>query len=180
MKFQTKGFTTILLAAAFVVMSLSGIILYLAPRGRVANWAGWMMLGLEKQDWRGVHINLSLLFLIVAGLHLYLNWPLFLAYIKKKGSLALNLKLETLMALLLAVVVLAGTILHIPPFSTIVDFSSQIKDYWERQASESPTPQTEELSVNQAVRIGGVDKPFAPATIGVSFQNGHPCKLPEA
>ena len=107
------------------------------------------MLGLGKQDWQAIHMNLALLFLIVAGLHLYLNWSIFWAYIKKKGSLTLNLKLETLTALLLAGVVLAGTIMRIQPFSTVLNFNYQIKDYWEQWASEAPTPHADELSVNQ-------------------------------
>ena len=149
MKFQIKGFTSLLLTAVILILGLSGIILYLTPRGRVANWTGWTMLGLGKQGWQAVHINLALLFLIVAGLHLYLNWPIFWCYIKKKGSLTLNLKLETFMALLLAGVVLAGAIIHIPPFSALVDFNYKIKDYWERWASEAPTPHAEELSLRQ-------------------------------
>ena len=120
MKFQFKGFTSLLLSAALLILGFSGVILYLTPRGRVANWTGWTMFGLSKQGWQAVHINLALLFLIVAGLHLYLNWPVFWCYIKKKGSLALNLKLEMVMALLLAGVVLAGAIKYIPPFSTVV------------------------------------------------------------
>jgi hypothetical protein len=149
MTFQTKGFTSLLLAAAFSILGFSGIILYLTPRGRVANWTGWTMLGLEKQGWQAVHINCALLFLIVAGLHLYLNWSVFWCYIKKKGSLTLNLKLEMLMAVLLAGLVLVGAIIRIQPFSEVVDFNYQIKDYWERWASEAPTPHAEELSVNQ-------------------------------
>ena len=149
MKFQFKGFTSLLLSAALLILGFSGVILYVTPRGRVANWTGWTMFGLSKQSWQAVHINLAVLFLIVAGLHLYLNWSVFWCYIKKKGSLALNLKLEMLMALLLAGAVLAGTIIRIQPFSTVVDFNYQIKDYWERWASEAPTPHAEELSLNQ-------------------------------
>jgi hypothetical protein len=149
MKFQIKGFTSLLLTAVFLILGLSGIILYLTPRGRVANWTGWTMLGLEKQGWQAVHINIAILFLIVAGLHLYLNWSIFWCYIKKQRSLSLNIKLETLMALLLAGVVLAGAITGIPPFSTVVDLNYQIKDYWERWALEAPAPHAEELSLNQ-------------------------------
>jgi hypothetical protein len=148
-KFQIKGFTSLLLTVVFSILAFSGIILYLSPRGRVANWTGWTMLGLEKQGWQAVHINLALLFLIVAGLHLYLNWPVFWCYIKKKGNLALNLKLEMLLAIMLAGVVLMGAIIRIPPFSTVVDLNYQIKDYWERWAAEAPTPHAEELRLSQ-------------------------------
>ena len=149
MKFQTKGFTSLLLAAVFLILSFSGVMMYLAPRGRVANWTPWTMLGLGKQDWQAIHINIALLFLIVSGLHLYLNWSVLWRYIKKKGSLALNLKLEALVALLLAVLVVAGAIIRFPPFRTIVNFNYQIKDYWERWAAQAPNQQAEELTLNQ-------------------------------
>ena len=74
MKFQSKGFTSLLLAVALPILGFSGIILYVTPRGRIANWTGWTMLGLGKQGWQAVHINVALLFLIVACIHLYLNW----------------------------------------------------------------------------------------------------------
>jgi len=149
MKFQIKGFTSLLLTIVFLIMGFSGIILYLTPRGRVANWTPWTILGLGKQGWQAIHVNIALLFLIVAGLHLYLNWSVFWRYIKKKGSLALNLKLEILMALLLAGLVVAGAIIRFPPFSTVVYFNYQIKDYWERWASEAPTLHAEDLSLNR-------------------------------
>jgi hypothetical protein len=180
MKFQMKGFTSLLLALVLLILGFSGIILYLTPRGRVANWTGWTMLGLNKQGWQAVHINIALLFLIAAGLHLYLNWSIFWRYIKQKGSLALNLKLEMFTALSLAGCVLAGAIYGTPPFSTTVDWNYQIKDYWERWASEAPTPHAEELTLSQfadnlglsasdvtkALRGDGIIVENASATIG--------------
>ncbi len=149
MKFQFKGFVSLFLAVLSLVMGFSGIILYLVPRGRVANWTGWTMLGLEKQGWQTIHMNFALLFLIVVGLHLYLNWSIFWAYIKRKERLAINLKLETLIAILLAGVVLTGTIMRIQPFNTVLDYNYQIKNYWDRWASEAPSPHAEELRLNQ-------------------------------
>jgi hypothetical protein len=148
MKFQIKGFTSLLLTAVFLILGFSGIILYLTPRGRVANWTGWTILGLDKQGWQAVHVNLALLFLIVAGFHLYLNWSIFWCYVKQKGSHALNLKVEMFAALLLAVGITAGAIYRIPPFSAIMDWNTQIKDYWEHWAAEAPTPHAEELSLS--------------------------------
>jgi hypothetical protein len=185
MKFQFKGFVSLLLAVLSLVLSFSGIILYLVPRGRVANWTGWTMLGLEKQGWQALHMNFALLFLIVAGLHLYLNWSVFWAYIKKKGSIALNLKLETLMALLVAGFVLAGAIVRIQPFSTVVDFNYQIKDYWERWASEAPTPHAEELSVirfaeNLGLSANDVQKALQTEGIVVADNNATILQVAEA
>ena len=149
MRFQPRGFTSLLLTLFFLALGFSGVILYLTPRGRVANWTGWTMLGLEKQGWQAVHINIALLFLIVAGLHLFLNWGMFWGYIKKKASLSLNLKLEMLVAVVIAGGVLVGTIKGVSPFGALMTLNYQIKDYWEREPVTAPMPHAEELSLGQ-------------------------------
>jgi hypothetical protein len=133
----------------FLALGFSGVILYLTPRGRVANWTGWTMLGLEKQGWQAIHINIALLFLIVAGLHLYLNWGLFWGYIKKKACLSLNLKVEMLVAVVIAGGILVGTIKGVSPFGALMTLNYQIKDYWEREPVTAPMPHAEELTVGQ-------------------------------
>jgi hypothetical protein len=148
-KFQIKAFVSLLLSLFFLALGFSGVILYLTPRGRVANWTGWTMLGLEKQGWQAVHINIALLFLIVAGLHLCLNWGMFWGYIKKKASFRVNMKLEMLVAILIAGGVLVGTIEGVSPFGALVTLNYRIKDYWEREPVTAPIPHAEELSLGQ-------------------------------
>jgi hypothetical protein len=138
MKFHLKGFISLLLAICFLILGFSGIIVYLTPRGRVANWTDWTMLGLAKHDWQAIHMNVALLFLIAAGLHVYLNWPIFWSYLKRKGSLALNLKLELLASIVIAAVVLTGVIAQVRPFSYPMTFNYQIKDYWDRWVPDAP------------------------------------------
>jgi hypothetical protein len=151
MKFQIRGFVSLFLVLAFLVLTVSGVVLYITPRGRVANWTGWTMLGLDKQTWQSMHMSISLLFLIGVLLHLWLNWAMFWCYIKKKTSVALNLKAEMLAATLLAGAVVTGAIFHVPPFRNILDLNYQIKDYWDRWADNAavspPTPHAEELTL---------------------------------
>ena len=86
MRFQWKGFTSLLLMLVFLALGSSGVILYLTPRGRLANWTGWTILGLGKQDWMAVHINIALLFVIVAGLHICLNWGMLWGYMRRRRA----------------------------------------------------------------------------------------------
>lgn len=142
MRFHLRGFTSLLLTLLFLALSFSGVILYFTPRGRMANWTGWTMLGLEKQGWQAVHINIALLFLIAAGLHLFLNWGLFWGYIKK-------MKLEMLVSIVIAGGILVGTIKGVSPFGSLMTLNEQIKDYWEREPVTAPMPHAEELSLTQ-------------------------------
>jgi hypothetical protein len=149
MRFRFKGFTSLLLSLAFLGLAFSGVILYLTPRGRVANWTGWTILGLSKESWMSVHINVALVFLIVTTIHLILNWTMFWGYIKKRASLGLNMKLEMAVAVIVAAVVLAGAIYEVPPFSTVMALNRQIKDSWEGWASDAPAPHAEEFTLER-------------------------------
>ncbi len=155
MKFQFRGFLSLLLAASFVILGVSGVILYAAPRGRVANWTGWTALGLDKREWQSLHIHLALLVLIASVLHLIWNWPIFWRYIKKQGSFALNLKMELFLALLLAIGAAVGAVRGFAPFDVLMTWNDRIKDYWDRWAASAPSPHAEELALGQyAANLG--------------------------
>jgi len=154
-KFSTKGFTSLLLACSFLVSGTSGAILYLTPRGRTANWTNWTLFGLGKEQWAALHTNIAILFLIAAGLHVVLNWTMFWGYIKKKAGAGLNLKRELALAVVIAVLFVAGTLYHLPPFSTINAWNDQIKNYWDRKAAQAPVPHSEELTLAEfAAEVG--------------------------
>lgn len=74
--------TSVLIAASFLVLVLSGVLLFVSPPGRIANWTNWTILGLRKHDWIGLHIWFSVLFLLVAIVHLVFNLPENLAFIR--------------------------------------------------------------------------------------------------
>ena len=56
----------------FVALSLSGIVLYVAPRCRVADQIGWAISGLDKGQWESIHINGALFFVLAGSV---LAWP---------------------------------------------------------------------------------------------------------
>ncbi len=146
-RFSMRGFTSLLLTLSLLAMTFAGVMLYLSPRGRVANWTDWTLIGLGKEQWSSVHMNASLLFAIVAVLHLVLNWSIFFSYLKKKSAAGLNMKKELALAALIAVVWIAGTISEVPPFSSVVALNDDIKNYWEQQATRAPIPHADELTL---------------------------------
>jgi hypothetical protein len=142
-----RGFTSLLLTMLFLVIAVSGVMLFLTPRGRVANWTGWTLLGLDKDQWGALHIMVGILFVIIAGLHLYLNWSVFLSYLKKKSIAGMNMKRELAVATVVAILLLVGAITGVPPFSSIMALNDDIKDYWEEWAAQAPVPHAEELTL---------------------------------
>ncbi len=148
-RFNWRGFFSLLLFGSFSLLAFSGIILYVTPKGRVANWTGWTLLGLQKEEWSSTHITLALLVLIASGFHLYYNWDIFWRYIKRRAEVAFNLKREMLLALLLCILTFFGTLYGIPPFSTLIQWNDDIKNCWEVHAAAPPMPHAEELTIEQ-------------------------------
>jgi hypothetical protein len=123
---------------AFGLLVLTSIILYIVPAGRVAYWADWRLWGLTKTQWGELHINLGLLFLIAAGLHIYLNWSPILAYLKTRSRQLRIFTRDFNIAMALTALVMLGTYLELPPFSTVIDISSAIKDAGAVKYGEPP------------------------------------------
>ncbi len=95
-KFSFKSFTTFILAWTFVVLILSGVMLFVSPPGRVAHWSNWTLGALTKEGWQEVHVLMAIVFLVGGLFHLLkFNWKVFTHYLKlachrhapSKGSL---------------------------------------------------------------------------------------------
>ena len=135
-RFNMRGFFSLLLFGAFVLMTLSGIGLYIAPRGSVARGMEWTFLALTRDDWTAIHSSLSVLALIATGFHLYYNWTVFWQYIKRKAQAAINLKWELAVALVICAVTFLGTLWAVPPFHLIEQWNEDIKAYWDARGEE--------------------------------------------
>ena len=142
-----RGLTSLVVTLAFLVLATTGVIMYISPQGRVANWTGWNVLGLTKQQWIAVHTTMALLFVTAAGFHVYFNWQALVRYFVLKRKL--HLKREMVAAAAVVTVVFAGTIFEIPPFSSIIALNGHAKGHWGRQDS-SPAG-IEESTVSEAV-----------------------------
>jgi len=145
-RISRKGLTSYLSFVSFIIMLVTGIVLYFEPQGRVAYWTEWRFLGLTKTGWDQVHITSSLLFSIAAVYHLVLNWRVFVSYLREKAGQALRLRAELLISLAAGLVLIAGTIYSVPPFGQIVQFSQYLKDGWVKSPAQEPPYGHAELS----------------------------------
>ena len=146
-RFSWRGWTTFVITISFIVDTISGIILYVAPHGRIANWTGWTIWGLDKDAWAAIHTIFGYLLLIIAGVHLYYNWKMFMHFIWSKIRKALNLRWELITATLLCLFVFLGTLWNIPPFSTTMSVGESLKESWEESKAATPIAQGEQLSL---------------------------------
>jgi hypothetical protein len=97
-KFQLRGFISILLGLAFLVVVASGLVLWLSHAPQT--------LGIGKGAWKHAHIFVSLLVLTAGLVHMWLNWPVFWSYLWDRAARRLNRKWE--LAAALAITVLAA------------------------------------------------------------------------
>ena len=148
-KFSWKAFVSLYITFSFVVLGLSGIVLYVAPPGRIANWSIWRLVLLSKAQWQAVHTIFAFVFLVAAGFHLFFNWRVLMAYLKSKLHEGLRMKWELGTASAAGLLLLALTIGGIPPFSTVMDVGDDLKNAWTVPANEPPIPHAEELTVEK-------------------------------
>ena len=147
--FHWKVFVSFYVALSFLTLAVSGLVLYVAPPGRIANWSVWTLGALSKAQWQSVHTIVALLFLVAAGFHLYFNGKVLMAYLRSKLVEGLRMKRELAAATAAAVLLLTVSIAGVPPFSTVMAFGEGVKNSWSTSATEPPLPHAELLSIEK-------------------------------
>jgi hypothetical protein len=157
-KFNWRSYVSVLTALTFIGMTFTGIILFFVPSGRVANWTGWTMLALSKQQWIGLHDWFSIVFVIASVFHLYLNWKPFVGYFKSKVTRAFGFRAEWALAAITCIAVFVCTLVGVKPFSSLQALGESIKHSWDSPRQRAPIPHAELLSLTElAEKIPDVD-----------------------
>lgn len=125
-----RAFTSFLVLFSFLVLAMSGIVLYVFPHGRVAYWVDFRLIGLNKDQWDTLHACFALLFVGAAVCHLINNWRMLWNYVKDKAQYTIRMKKALFSALAISVVFAMGSVFFIPPFKNIKDFSEHMKESW--------------------------------------------------
>jgi hypothetical protein len=147
--FNWRSYVSVLTALSFIGMTFTGIILFFVPPGRIANWTGWTMLALTKQQWIGLHDWFSIIFVIASVFHLYLNWKPFVGYFKSKVTRAFSLRAEWALAAVTCIAVFICTLVGVKPFSSLLEWGESIKRSWDSPRQSAPIPHAELLSLKE-------------------------------
>lgn len=151
---RVSSLTIMLLAG---VLTYTGLMLCFSPQGRVANWTDWHLLGLSKAEYEGIHLNASWLFVILGLLHTYYNWRTIVAYLKDKKRRMRVFTKDFTTALVLTVVLLAGSYFAWPPFAQVVTGGEIIKDWWAETSQPPPYTHAESSTFREYTEVIGVD-----------------------
>lgn len=149
-KFYWRSYVSFGLFLSFLVITISGIVLYVAPPGRISRWTSWEMLWLNRGQWEDLHTLFSYLFIIFGIFHLFLfNWKLFFSYIKSRMSSGFNRKQEMVLALLTFLIVFVLTIVKTPPIYSVMDLGNSISATWGKKNGTPPVPHAEEMTMRE-------------------------------
>lgn len=160
-KFKFRAFTALIMLWSLIIETVSGVVLYIVPPGRIAHWTNWELWSLNKEGWEAIHTIFGYLFLIFACIHIYYNWKSILNYVRKKIKAGLRMKIELVTSLLLIVIFFIGTAISIPPFSSIMNLSEKLKNSWEDSQRKPFMPHAELFSFDVFLREIGVSKDAA-------------------
>jgi len=141
--------TSVLIAASFLLLAVSGVILFVSPPGRVANWGNWRMIGLTKHEWTGVHSWFAAIFVATAVVHVFFNLRPLMNYFRDRLTRRLGWRWEWIVALAICGGVFAGVQARVAPFSTLLNMGERVKQSWEDARSAAPIPHAELLSFKE-------------------------------
>jgi len=157
-KFSWRAFASVLTGMSLLGMVFTGVILFVVPPGRIANWTGWTIMGLTKHQWIALHDWFSIIFIVAAVLHTWLNWKPLVSYFKDKLSKTFTFRPEWMLSLVVCTVVCVGTICDVAPFSSLLEWNESIKQGYDTPARQAPIPHTELMTLTEvAEKVEGVD-----------------------
>lgn len=133
-----KKITSLTMLLAMIAMVFTGIILFITPPGRVANWANWEIFGLSKSLIAQIHTTFMVLFITATILHIFYNLKPMISYMKNSAKEFVLFTKEMIVSTILFFVFLFGTVYEVVPFSTFLDFGEGVKNSWEKEYGTAP------------------------------------------
>ncbi|PLY16713.1 MAG: hypothetical protein C0631_02925 [Sedimenticola sp.] len=157
-KQSMRSFIAFVVTWAFLILTVTGIILYIVPQGRIAYWIDWQLLALDKTEWAQLHMIFGGLFIATGILHLYYNWKPFKKYLSERIAGHIRIKQELITSLLFTLLIIGASILYLPPVSWVFDLNETIKDSWITSPDlEPPFGHAEEVSLAALSRRSELD-----------------------
>jgi hypothetical protein len=153
-RFHWRGFMATTTGLAFLGLYVTGIIMFILPPGRIANWTGWTLGGLTKHQWSSLHLWMGVVFIVTAVVHLYFNWRVFLSYFKHKVSKHFALRAEWITSLVLCGIVTLGVITGVRPFSLLTEWKEDIRYSWDTTEYKARAVQADPLPLHESTGRG--------------------------
>jgi hypothetical protein len=152
-----KKTVSLIMLYSMLAMTYTGIMLFVAPEGKVAYWVNWSMLGMSKTQFGNMHVSFMILFVLATIFHIYFNFRLMVSYMKDKVKKFVFFTKENLIALGITFAFIFGTLYITPPFSNLFSFEKDIKHYWADTLGKPPYGHAELSSLKTFCKRTGYD-----------------------
>lgn len=148
--FIWRKYISIGLALTFILISISGLVLYIAPPGSIARWVKWLMIGLDRAQWETLHTIFSFLFIVFGIVHLFnLNWKLFISYFTNGFVNHMRSRREIVAAFATIIIIFFLTIFKVPPVYSIMELGNKVSDTWAENIGRPPVAGIENLDLQE-------------------------------
>ncbi len=127
---MARKITSFIMLYSFIIMVLSGIMLFISPFGRLAMMIQWSFLGLDKMQWQALHLIFMLIFTLAGLLHILYNYKAIKNYLKNKSKKIVIFTTANLIAIAITASLFFVTISHMEPFESFVKMNKSFNDYW--------------------------------------------------
>lgn len=152
-----KKIISLLMLWTMLVMTYTGIMLFIAPEGRVAYWVNWSLLGMGKSEFGNMHASFMVLFIVITIFHIYFNWKPLLSYMKNQAKKFVFFSKENIIALSITFVFIIGSLTITQPFSSLFQLEKDFKHYWTDELGKPPYGHAELSSLNSFCKKVGYD-----------------------
>ncbi len=125
--FSLRAFASVLAGISFILMAVTGLVLFIAPSCRIARDNSWAVWGHDKDQWIAIHVWLSIAFVVASFIHIYLNWAVMINYFKTKLHKGLAFRYEWVSALAVCAIIYAGASSGVAPFSSLMVWKESFK-----------------------------------------------------
>jgi len=178
-KTSYRAMTSLVTTWSFVIATVTGVVLYIVPQGRIAYWVDWKLWQLTKDGWTDLHVIFSVVFVIVGVAHLVYNWKPFKNYLAERAQNRtgghVHVKRTVYGSLAITAVFFALSIFNLPPASWIFDLGAHFKEGWIVSADyEPPFGHAEDVSLAGFAQRQRIDLKAAIAEL-----DGAGIKVPE-
>jgi hypothetical protein len=161
-KQSTRSLIAFIVTWAFGILTVTGLVLYIVPQGRVAFWTHWSMLGLDKEQWGGVHMMFGGIFIVTGIIHLHYNWKPFKKFLAEQVKAQLQIKQGFVVAMIFSISIVVMSVSHIPFVSWVFDLNKALKNSWVTSPELEPLfGHAEEVSLAGISRRMGLDLDLA-------------------
>jgi hypothetical protein len=125
--FNLRAFASVFAGLSFMLMAVTGLVLFFAPSCRIARDTSWAVWGHDKEQWVAVHVWLSIGFVVASIIHVYVNWTALTSYFKSKIHKQLALRTEWIVAVAICVALYVGSARGVTPFSSLMAWKETFK-----------------------------------------------------